>query len=117
MCQRVVGPEVVLKERFAWKLFFLKKDKLRGYLYSRSGSLSSDWPYRRGIWMKSHRKPGGGIRTQSGFHVFATKKAAQKRFDKNRLSSDPVLVKVKIRGKALPFDSGWAVHEMLIPNE
>lgn len=121
MCQPVSGPEVVLEERWAWKVF--SNSKLKAWLYSsRGGNWSTGRPYKRGRWYRSTGVRSrwnflGEEKTVGGFHVFQFKKDAEC-YGRNY---EGHIEKVHIRGQALPFEGdcgpGWAVHEMMIPRK
>ena len=112
MCQPVSGPEAVLEEQWAWKVFDDKD--LKPLHYSLKGKLGGGGFYEREKWYTSTGVREVSSKTMGGFHVFKLKEDAE-RYG----SSSAHVEKVRIRGQALPFNGadgpGWAVHEMMIP--
>lgn len=112
MCERIIGEMEKLSERAAWKVVS-KNSNTRGPYHSTHFGRDG-WAVK----MKpksSITKHGMYNMTSSGYHVFRTRIRAREFSQRNSYMLSPYydlkVIKVLIKGKALPFSEGWAVEQ------
>lgn len=116
MCQTVTGQNVELEEQAAYKVVgdLISQDAGRlGRFLALEGPFHHT-VFKRDGWSRSVRpRKNRWGRTSAGYHVFLTRDDAELYMDRHCYmfpSGHLKVIKVKIKGEAIPFKGGYAVQ-------